>query len=179
MPIYNPGGYASTMDYGPYGNYGTLRFNGDAGNEGSGMPWAAVAGAAGSVIGGILDSRSQNRATDAQTAANREAMAFEREQAAKGEAAYAQQWEQWNASRNALLERYGIDIAPPQMPGPGGPAGPGGAPGGPPGGPGGAQPRGAMPPQMADAKGINPAQGQNLGQLGNWNWEGQGLGRRA
>ena len=137
---------------------------------------AAAIPAAASVVGGVLGQRGQNKAIDAQAASADKAMAFEREQAAKGEEAYKQQWEQWNASRNALLERYGIDIAPPQTAGPGGP---GGAPGGPPGGPGGAQPRGAMPPQVAAAKGINPAQGQNLGQLGNWNWEGQGLGRGA
>jgi len=130
----------------------------------------------GIVGGGALQARAQNRATDAHTASTDKALAYQQGQDEKAEARYAQAWEQWEAGRRELMERYGIDIAPPQMPG--GPGGPGGAPPGPPG----AQPRAMapqLPPQMADAKGIDPGQGRSLGELGNWNWEGQGLGRRA
>lgn len=61
----------------------------------------AIEGAA-TVGGALLGARGANRATDAQMAATDQALAFQREQAAKQEAAYKQQWEQWNASRNAL-----------------------------------------------------------------------------
>ena len=146
------------------------------------IPAVATLGAA------ALGSRSQGKATDAQSRATAEALAFQKQQEAsrrqeydKAMTQYEAKWGAWNASRNALLQRYGIDIgssAPsPAVSASTGPRPPGGpATGQPagmpqPGGPGG------MPP------GAQPAQGQNLGQLmrpqrelGSWNdWKQQGL----
>ena len=73
---------------------------------------AAGIGAAGSLIGGALQNRAQGRATEAGLQANREALAYQREQDAKREAAM----QAYQANREALLRRYGVDIgqgAPP------------------------------------------------------------------
>ena len=56
----------------------------------------------GAVLGGaLLGSRASNKATDASTSATNQALAFQREQATRGEAAYKQQWEQL-----ALMAKY-------------------------------------------------------------------------
>ena len=137
------------------------------------MPAAAyVVPAVASVVGGYLAKRGQDNATKAGAASTDKAIAFQREQSAKGDAAYQQQMQMWQANRQALLDKYGIDIAPPSFPGPGG-----GAPGAVPRGPRG------MPEGVMQAKGIAP--GQTLGQmaqiprqenLGDWNdWGNYGL----
>ncbi len=143
--------------------------------------------AAGSVIGGIVQGRSQNRATDASVAATDKALAFQERQGQRGDAAYQERMAIWEANREALLKHLGIDITPPMLGGGPGPGGPGGVPRGAPQGPPGAVPRsvpGAMPrgmtPGMADAKGL---QGRSLGELaslgkgrGAWNdWSTMGL----
>ncbi len=155
---------------------GVLKKIGDAATGG-------IISAGGAIVGGVLMSRAQNRATDASLEANREAIAFSREQDERGTAAYEERMQIWQASRQALLDKYGIDIAPPTM---GGPGGPGGAPqGAPQAPPPGAVPRGApgpqgMAPGVADAKGLS---GRSLGELasmgkgkGSWNdWSTMGL----
>jgi len=110
--------YTSSLDFGPYGNYGAM----DIATEGvSNMPAALVApavisagiGAAGSIAGGLIQSHSQNKATNAQMQANREALAYQKEQEALKQANYQRRYDAWNTSRNALLKRYGIDIGTP------------------------------------------------------------------
>ena len=71
---------------------------------------AAGIAAAGAVGGAVVSSRAQNKATKTAAQANREALDFERSQAIKAEAAYKAQWDQWQTSRNELMQRYGIDI---------------------------------------------------------------------
>src|SRR4030042_637527 len=112
-------------------------------------PAVAVAGigAAGTLGGAYLQARAQNKATDASERATKEALAFSKERLAGGDADYARKMQAWEAGRNALMQRYGIDIAPP-MPG-GGPGG--GMPGG--GGPQGAVPREIPPAEIGGARG--------------------------
>lgn len=128
---------------------------------------AAGIGAAGALGGAALSSRASGKASESQERSTSEALAFEREQAKRAEAAYQQQWMERQAMRSALLKRYGIDVPElSSMPAPGqtqpqrpfgglrqghpgleqDPAAPGAAPvGGPPQGapPGGMPPRGA------------------------------------
>lgn len=73
------------------------------------------------IVSGIMQSRAQNKATDASERSNAAALAFTKEQEAQRKAVYDQRMAQWTASRNALLQRYGIDIAPPST-APAGPA---------------------------------------------------------
>lgn len=111
------------------------------------MPPAIVAAgisAVGALGGAALGARSQGQAAKSQAAATDKAMALTREQEAQRKAVYDQKMQQWTASRNALLKRYGIDIAPPTPDAPPagpqaqprpvmgqpGPAAPGAAPGG-------------------------------------------------
>jgi hypothetical protein len=176
------GGYVSNMDYGPYGNYGQIRYPSST-EEGGGMPIPIIAGGimAGGAIGkGILESRAANKATEASAAATDKALDFQREQAGLGQDAYQAQWEYWKGLKDALAQHLGIDITPPGMGGGGG-APPqvatGGVPGGGvSGGPGGPV-SGGVPGNL---------QGANLGQLmgpgqGRWNdWSAMGLrGSRA
>ena len=95
--------------------------------------------AASGLVGGILQTKAQGKALDAQERANTQAMAFQREQAAKAEEIYKQQWDQWNQGRQALLSRYGITLPESSAPQPPGGAMPRGGP------PQGAMPQGAMP----------------------------------
>lgn len=87
---------------------------------GSSMPAAVVApaaiSAAGSLISGIMGSRAQGKATQAQQQANAQALAFEREKYANQRSdyqsamdAYKQQWLAGQARKDALLSRYGFD----------------------------------------------------------------------
>jgi hypothetical protein len=84
---------------------------------------AAGIAAAGTVGGAYLASRSSNKATDASSKANAEALAYTKEQEAgrraeyeKATQAYQRQWEAWNAQRMALLQRYGVDVSGMQAP---------------------------------------------------------------
>ena len=91
------------------------------------MPPAVAAGAAaaapavGQIGGAIIQSRAQNKATEAQQQSAREALAFSKERLAGGDADYARKLQAWEAGRQALMERYGIDIAPPAPMSPGQP----------------------------------------------------------
>ena len=140
------------------------------------MAWVgpAITGAA-TLGGAALGGKGQNKATEAASKSNAAALAFEREREAMRKAEYDKamqmyqsQWNAWNASRNALLDRYGVDIGTsaemPQMAG----GMPSAAP---------APTAGAVTPQM-------PAQGATLGDivnskrsdLGTWNdWSRYGL----
>lgn len=111
------------------------------------MPAAVAVPAIASVVGAGVGAYGQHKATQAQSKANQQALAFQREQEAarkanfdKAMAAYEQKWNAWNASRNALLQRYGINV---QSATPSGMMG-GGAPMTPPG----AIPRSQAPPGM-------------------------------
>ena len=77
------------------------------------MPPAIIAagiGAAGALGGAALSSRSANKAADTQAQAGREALQWEKEK----EAQRRQDWEKgmaiWNAGRQALAQRYGLDL---------------------------------------------------------------------
>lgn len=176
------GGYVSNMDYGPYGDYGQIRYPSSTGG-GGGMPPVVIGGAIaglGTLGAGILQSRAANKATEASAEATGEALDFQREEAALGRDAYTAQWEYWKATRDALAKHLGIDITPPGM-GAGGGAPPQVATGGVPGGGVGGGPRG---PVSGGVPGN--LQGANLGQLmgpgqGRWNdWSAMGLrGSRA
>jgi len=94
------------------------------------MPPAIIAAgiaAAGTLGGAALSSRGQNKATDAQTKANADTLAYSREQDAQRKAVYEQKMAQYTAMRNTLAQRYGIDIGTPPA-APGGPAMPGAVP---------------------------------------------------
>lgn len=152
------------------------------------MPPAVIAagvGAAGSLLGGVLQNRAQGKATDAQSAATAEALAFQREQAAKAEEAYKQRYLESQAMRKALLDRYGVEV--PGL-GEAGAMPPGG------GGPPGAMPRaamgggpGGMPPNMAQrggppAGGVPPRAGLTLGEMAQrpfYDWNSFQPGRRG
>jgi hypothetical protein len=84
---------------------------------------AAGIAAAGTLGGAALASRSSNKATDASSKANAEALAYTKEQEttrradyAQAQQAYQRQWEAWNAQRMALLQRYGVDVSGMQAP---------------------------------------------------------------
>src|SRR3972149_10570507 len=96
-----------------------------------------IIGGVGTLGGAALQARAQNKATDAASKSTAEALAFSKERLAGGDADYARKMQAWEAGRNALMQRYGIDIAPP-MPG-------GGAPGG-------GDPQGAVPREITPAE---------------------------
>lgn len=76
----------------------------------------------GALGGAALGGKAAKSAAKTQAATTDKALAFTREQEAQRKAVYDQKMQQWTASRNALLKRYGIDIAPPTPDAP--PAGP-------------------------------------------------------
>jgi len=61
--------------------------------------------------GAAVGAHSQNKANDASLQANREAIAFQREQEATRKAEYEKSLAIYDQNRRALLSRYGIDIA--------------------------------------------------------------------
>jgi len=67
--------------------------------------------AGGKVAGSAIQSRASGRATEAGLEANQEALDYRREQDARAEAAYEEQWRAREADRRLLLQRYGIDVA--------------------------------------------------------------------
>jgi hypothetical protein len=93
------------------------------------MPHLVIAAgiAAAAKIGGtIMESRAAGNAAKTQAGTADKALAFAREQEAAKKAAYDQsmkayeaKWNAWQGQRTALLQRYGVDIAPPTMPGAG------------------------------------------------------------
>ena len=109
------------------------------------MPPVVIAGgiaAAASLAGSAMASRSAGKATKAQSDANNQALAFQKEQDAKGRADWTRAMQAWETNRNALLQRYGISIpqaqaqAPYQRVANQAPMGPGAVPQPMPGGPG-------------------------------------------
>lgn len=112
--------YTSNLDFGPYGNYGTYSIQTAPVKGVTTMPWAAIIPAAASVAGAVIGSRATNKATQSAQQANQQALAYQRQQEnirkAEYDAAvrqYREQWMAWQANRDALLRRYGVDIAPP------------------------------------------------------------------
>lgn len=73
------------------------------------VPIAMVAASAISAVAANKAAGKQGKAADA-------ALEFQKQEAAKKEAADKQRWAAWNASREVLMRRYGIDIpqTPPQ-----------------------------------------------------------------
>ena len=109
MPMYNPGGYVSTMNYGPYGDYGNVNYGANSGGgQGASSPgigfdqWgpAAIQGA-----GSLYSTWAGGRARDQQFAATQEGIAYQREQDKRREEAM----QAWQANREELLRLYGID----------------------------------------------------------------------
>jgi hypothetical protein len=85
--------------------------------------------AGGDIAKGILGGKAADKAAKTQLQANRETIAYQREQEAarrgdfeKANTAYQAKWEAWNANRMALLNRYGVDIG--STPAPARPAAP-------------------------------------------------------
>lgn len=100
---------------------------GPASGGGEGMGWLgpAIGGLTG-LGGAALGSKGANRAAEAQAKAAADALAFQKDQAAKKWAFDQQRWAAWNAGREELMRRYGIDIPasgpPAASEGPGSPA---------------------------------------------------------
>jgi hypothetical protein len=138
------------------------------------MPISDVLG--GSIIGGAtelagaaLGGKAAKSAAKTQAQTTDKTLLFAREQEAAKKLqyeaamkAYQAKWEAWQGQRQALLQRYGVDIAPPTRPGAAGP--PTAAPGGPtgvPGPSGGYTGRGGPPV----ASGVAPAPSPTLGGM--------------
>jgi hypothetical protein len=138
------------------------------------MPQAvllAAIPAAAAIGGAVVQSRAANKATKASTAANTEALNFTKSQAEAASADYARRYAAWEAERQALFQRYGINIPASA------PAGPGaGVPGPQPQGPamGNSLMRGAT---IADILGRKQAQPPpDARPLDAWNdWGQRGL----
>lgn len=128
-----------------------------------------IIGGVGTLGGAALQARAQNKATEASERATREALAFSKERLAGGDADYARKLAAWEAGRNALMERYGIDIAPPAPMSPGMPVR-GGSPmdQAVPRGPGGPQPAAnvmSAPGVGASPMAAQPRQGMTIADM--------------
>jgi hypothetical protein len=71
---------------------------------------AAGIGAAGSLIGGALQSRASGKATDASLQANREAIDFQKQQQEMERRRLASMWDSWYNRRRSLMSMYGLDV---------------------------------------------------------------------
>jgi len=99
------------------------------------MPQAAlgpIIGGVASLGGALLGNRAQKKATEASTQANREALAYQKEQEAARRAQWNQAMQIWDQNRRALLQRYGVEVPGAAGPAAAAPAGmaPGAVPGG-------------------------------------------------
>ena len=104
------GGYKIPLNFGPYGNYGTANYPG-AQPQGATMPHAAfLIPAAASLAGSAISAISGGKATKAQTKANDQALAYQRQQDTMSRADWNKAMQAWEANRNQLLQRYGIPI---------------------------------------------------------------------
>lgn len=124
------------------------------------IPEAVLKGgleAAGTLIGAKIGAGSADKAAELQAGSTREALEFEREQAAEAEAAYKAAWDDYIARRNWLLSHYGVDAGPLAMPS--------GAPGPPSGPPQGGPPPGAAPQGMPPGEGPMGPRGRSLKDL--------------
>ena len=68
----------------------------------------------GPAVGTAFDIIGKNKAVNAQTDANREALDWQKQQAAAAQELYKQQYQDWLWGRNQLLSRYGLAQAPMQ-----------------------------------------------------------------
>lgn len=158
---------------------------------------SALVGGASELAGAALGGKAAKSAAKTQAQTTDKTLQFAREQEAAKKLqyeaamkAYQQKWEAWQAQRTALLQRYGVDIAPPANPAAAAP--PGAAPGGPaaapgpsggyagmgrapvpaPSGPGGPQTLGAMALSPGEQAQGSPA----MAQIPKWDdWAGMGL----
>ena len=64
--------------------------------------------AVGTLGAAALQSRASNKATEASTKANKEAVTYTKEQEAKAAADYERRLNDYYASRDVLLQRYGV-----------------------------------------------------------------------
>jgi hypothetical protein len=144
---------------------------------------AASVAAAAQLGGSVLASRANNRSTDAQARATRDAMAYQREQEWRARSETRRQYDQY--MRSVYGDRYQPNPARSPV------AGPVAAPAGPVVAPGATPAPGAQPPIVAPvaAPGAVPAappvaaqavQPRTMADLGPWsaNNYGQYLGRR-
>ena len=75
------------------------------------MAWAPAAiQAGGQLAGAAVGGKGAKAAAQIQARSNAEALAFTREQDAKGRADWDKAMQAWEANRNALLQRLGVDI---------------------------------------------------------------------
>jgi hypothetical protein len=140
---------------------------------------AAGIAAAGTLGGAALNSRASNKATDASSKANTEALAYTKEQETarraehdKATELWKAQWNAWNDQRMALLQRYGVDVSGMQAPPMQSPSAAPSLMGG-----------GRVDPRTANAIGAAAQGGQTVADIlgrgaqpGKWNdWESQGL----
>jgi hypothetical protein len=164
------------------------------------MPIAPIVGAAivagvAKIAGDTMSARGASSAAKTQAGTADKALAFAREQEAAKKLSYDQamksyqaKWEAWQGQRTALLQRYGVDIAPPVRPdaqvASGGPTGGSAASGGYTGQGTSAPPAAAIPGASATLgnMALNPteqAQGSPAmagAALPKWNdWAGMGL----
>jgi len=136
---------------------------------------AAGVGAVGSIAGGVIGSRGQNKATEASARANDAALQFEREKEAtrradyeKAMGEYQKAFGAYQTRKDALLKRYGFSIPDSEFAPPAGGMPPGGAPAGLP-----SAPAAALPGPPVGPPGQ---QGLTLGEmaarkgLGSWDW---------
>jgi hypothetical protein len=84
---------------------------------------AALAIAAGTIVAGYLAKKGSDKATDASSKANAEALAYTKQQEATRRAEYDKamelykaQYEAWNGQRMAYLQRLGVDVSGIQAP---------------------------------------------------------------
>ncbi len=117
----------------------------------------AAIGAAASIGGALLGSRAAGKATDAQTQANANALAFAREQEATRQARWQQGMAAYMANRKLLAQHLGIEL-PDDGASFGGPG-----PTAPPSGPG-MPGRGMPPPRMVS--GDTDITGKPMMELG-------------
>lgn len=127
-------------------------------------PLSAGITAAGDLAGAALGGKAAKSAAKTQAQTTDKTLAFAREQEAAKKLQYAEamkayqaKWEAWQGQRQALLQRYGVDIAPPARPdaatmAPGGPAGV-------PGPSGGYTGRGGAPVPAPSVPGPSPTLG--------------------
>lgn len=104
--------YTSRLDFGPYGDFGIINI---PTNKEPSMPAVApfapaIIGAVGSLGGAIVGSRSQNKATEASSRANAAALQYQREKDTLGRQDWEKAMRAYEANRNALLRRYGVDV---------------------------------------------------------------------
>jgi hypothetical protein len=129
---------------------------------------AAAIAAAGTTAGTVMQSRANNRATDAQDRANREAIAYQRENEWRDRSAARRQWEGY------MRAQYGDRFQPNAgAAAPAAAAAPISAPASAPTEPAAAvptvpQPASGAPPPLVGQPAAGPQGGQTLAAMGPW-----------